>query len=503
MIASRHVPVLLLLALPIGVAADFVEYSPPGSKISITLEGKTERVNRSLKVKTRVWPEELTFYFDTVKVHKNEAPRDKLVKKVKQLVSDKANPTAEELWAAGKDALMNGAPGALFEVSEALGAKFPEHAPSKSIRSLAAKWEEAIPESDAEEPAIRKLFAGKPDMKIHRTEHFLLLHDVDTKKKKGEKLSRFERRCNLMERVYKAYLAYLFTNGYPVPLPRERLRVVFFNDEADFHAIHQEISKGKEVNKNVAGFYHRLLNASFFYDNASTEEYRELSKLVEDFKKDEAILRKSGGAMDLIQLMKMLNVLKEVEREQHDMEVMSHEIIHHVSAATGLLPRDAPCPKWAAEGLACYFEAPSDCTWSGIGAVNQRRLNGMRAGAEFYRNQFDLEVVAKDMPFSNAGTRGSSEIAYAHGWSFTHFMMNRNFKLLVGYYKELGKLPRFDFEKMDEKKSAEYERLYEAAFRKAIPESEWPSLSAAWKIYHNNLKTDFERASGSAPSGAR
>ena len=301
-------------------------------------------------------------------------------------------------------------------------------------------------------------------MKIHRTEHFIVLHDVDTKKLKGEKLSRFERRCNLMERVYKSYLAFLFSKGHAVEVPTERLRVVFFKEEANFHAIAEQVTQASA--KNLAGFYHRVLDTSFFYDNASTTEYREMSAMYDDFKKNE---RKLSGATDLIQTMKMFGALKEIVREEQDMEVISHEIIHHVSAATGLMPRDAPCPKWAAEGLACYFESPSDCTWSGIGAVNKRRLDAFRIGAAAIGNQFDVKVVAEDAAFGTAASRpGMIEQAYAHGWSFTHFMMSERFQQLIGYYKELGKLPRFDLEKQTEKSAAEYVRLREMAFRKEI-----------------------------------
>ena len=491
-----------VLAFAGAAMADFVIYDPPGIPIVVTLEGKTEKVNRSVKLKTRVWPDELTFLSDTVTIYKSEPPRDKLVKKVKNLVSDKANPTAEELWTAGKEALMAGAPGSLFEVMDAMEKKFPAHEPSKIARTLAPKWEFEIPESESEEPGLRALVAAKPEMKIHRTPHFLILHDVDTGKKKGEKVSRFQRRCNLMERVYKSYLAFLYANGHAVEPPKERMRVVFFNEQADFHAVAEQVMKTNNA-KQIAGFYHRTLDASFFYDNASTESYRKMAEASADFEKNKTKYM-HGYNPDIIQTLKMFGALKEIIREENDMEVVSHEIIHHVSAATGLMPRDAPCPKWAAEGLATFFESPSDCTWSGIGAVNQRRLDGFRIGVAAIRNQFDIDVLAHDAAFGTAARDFKMmEMAYAHGWSFTHFMMNRRFKQLVGYYKELGKLPRFDLEKLDAKSHAEYERLQESAFKKSFPDKDWPVLAAEWKIYHNGLKTDFERASGTAASRRR
>jgi hypothetical protein len=73
-----------------------------------------------------------------------------------------------------------------------------------------------------------------------------------------------------------------------------------------------------------------------------------------------------------------LALLVQIDRENNDISVVTHEAAHQLAGNTGLLPRDIMIPTWAHEGLATYFEAPKDAAWSGIGAVNEERLDMYR-----------------------------------------------------------------------------------------------------------------------------
>ena len=102
----------------------------------------------------------------------------------------------------------------------------------------------------------------------------------------------------------------------------------------------------------------------------------------------------------------------DLERENSDIEVVSHETTHQMAGNTGLLPRHVQVPRWVHEGLATYFETPNGASWGAIGAVNDSRL-------KLYR------VLASD---ENAASAASMD---AQAFDALHQVLSRFYRVIV------------------------------------------------------------------------
>ena len=180
-----------------------------------------------------------------------------------------------------------------------------------------------------------------------------------------------------------------------------------------------------------------------------------------------------------------LRVLTLVARENADIEVVSHEATHHMAAATGLFPNKAPVTTWAHEGLATYFESPSEAAWSGIGTVNKDRLKRYRELAGD-REHSSIPFVTSDRIFSKAGTLDAMLHGYGQAWALTHFLMNHHFEELIKYYQLVAAI-----ESEDNLEPDEYENLFAEAFGEDLD-----ALEGEWRKYMSTLRTDLEKIIG-------
>jgi len=150
---------------------------------------------------------------------------------------------------------------------------------------------------------------------------------------------------------------------------------------------------------------------------------------------------------------------------------------------TGLFPRHVDTPRWIHEGLACYFENPSDGTWAGIGAVSGRRLESYRTLSSRDRVHSNLNFIIRDEIFDLAASNAGTDFAYGQAWALTHFMIETHLKEFVGYYRVLGDLPP------DVSLNPE---LLQALFARVCG-SDIVSLDGEWRQYMNKLKTETEK----------
>ena len=122
-----------------------------------------------------------------------------------------------------------------------------------------------------------------------------------------------------------------------------------------------------------------------------------------------------------------------------DLEVVTHEATHQLAGNTGLIPRGKVALRWAHEGLACYFETSSDAGWGGIGAVNEGRLKSYHRVSSDPRRA-SLEVLVTDLLFDSARSPVEAADAYGQAWGLTHFLMEKHFVELVGYYRKISEV---------------------------------------------------------------
>ena len=145
------------------------------------------------------------------------------------------------------------------------------------------------------------------------------------------------------------------------------------------------------------------------------------------------------------------------------------------------MPAEAPVPVWAAEGLATYFESPKQAAWSGIGSVNQERLEWYK-GLESDKEHSNIDFIVSDQVFSRAGSSGSTMHAYGQAWALTHFLMARHFDKLLQWYLLIAKKPAG--------KPLSDQELVES-FDEVFGKDK-SALDLEWRQYMRTLKTDLE-----------
>ena len=275
--------------------------------------------------------------------------------------------------------------------------------------------------------------------------------------------------------------------GVELPVPKEHLKTVLFSHENEFKTFSTGLAPSLA---KAAGFYHKKVQTSVFYDQGTNDLYEVLDKLNVELAsaKKEAIRIRGPGTADLVRLADTLDLLTKVAKENADIEVVSHEATHHMAGLTKLMPDDAKVPTWAAEGLATYFESPKEASWSGIGSVNEERLDWYRALSSD-REHCNISFIVSDQIFTRAGNIGSTLHGYGQAWALTHFLMERHPEKLIEYYAEAAKL-----QGEEEDKLPTPEKNLEA-FKKVFGE-DLTSLEMEWQSYMRDLKTDVEMVLG-------
>jgi hypothetical protein len=318
-------------------------------------------------------------------------------------------------------------------------------------------------------------------MKIKMSEHFIMLHDTPDKPRENRKKPRAEERLELLEKVYESFLLKFHAEGAGLDIPRERLKVVLFNEHQDY--LHFVKTLGPDL-ASTAGFWDPDTNTSVFYDQGTEEGFQVLKQMSSEFKqlRDEAQRTRAIGAAEIVRTANLFMLLVEVAQENADIKVVSHEATHQMAGNTGLLPRHVRSPDWVHEGLATYFETPSDASWSGIGAVNASRLRWYRE-LENDTEHSNIDFIVGDQIFKFAASNGATLHGYGQAWALTHFLMERRFKDFMKYYRRLGEMPPdivFSPEVLT--------KLFDETFG-----TDRRRLDAEWRSYMRGLKTEVER----------
>ena len=353
----------------------------------------------------------------------------------------------------------------------------PKHEAALRVKELKKTLREPLPDNPDLEKKFRDL-VKRPQMQIKMSNHYMLMHDTDdSKRSKGKKnMNRAEQRLDLLEKVYETFLLLFHAEDVELDIPKERQMVVLFKDFEQFKefsvAIHPSLA-------SAAGFYDPISNVAYFYDFSTDEIQKALAPIVKQFRQIAADAKKFKNNPDAINYSKVIDLVVDLQTENSDVTVVSHECTHQMAGNTGLFPRHIRTPHWVHEGLASYFEVPNDGGWAGFGAVSRRRITAYRELAKADRSKLvtNVDFVVSDQIF-----RLGSEYGYAFGWALTHFMIDRHLKEFITYYRILGEVPA------EVKLNPD---LLVKLFHQAFP-TDYKSLDAEWKGYMSELKTDLE-----------
>ncbi|MCA9104607.1 MAG: DUF1570 domain-containing protein [Planctomycetales bacterium] len=472
--------VLALVSCTMETAsADLIRYVVPGTDLAVVLRGRYTVQAGGNATFTHPKLGRLYMSAGDVEHQRLAEPSDEYEKMIRRA------KTAEAFVEAADYALHNGMVDEVYEAATEAVALDPNNAEAKAILDLRDLIRSTdLGDSEAEEAHLRQTVKiGR--MKIATSAHYILLHDTPDAfdRELGRTKPRAQERLELLEQVYESFLLKFHSKGVELEIPRQRLMVVLFNEEADYNRFATSLSPSLA---SAIGFYDPKSNIAFFYDHGSSDEFRLLSGIVDDLKAQGDRLGRANDprARDAIRAAATIRLLIEIDRENSDIEVVSHECTHQMAGNTGLFPRDIMTPSWVHEGLATYFESPSEAAWSGIGAVNSERIPLYRILAENDPEHAHVSFIVSDEIFDLAGNHISRVHGYCQAWGLTHFMMERHFDELMTYYRRLGELPP------DTPLSAD---LLTALFDDVFS-SDRESLNIEFHSYMRGLRTETEDA---------
>jgi hypothetical protein len=467
--------VLALVAIASAAQADVLFYTLPTKKpIVVTLQGDTG-VNPGGTV-TFTHSKFGKIHFDRENVDIRRVPTLK-AQFSKQIA--KAGNDADACMAAAQWALRHGLlPQFHTAVDKALAAD-PKHLRALLVKNLQAKMNAELGDSSAQIAEMRKLI-GRSDMQVLQSKHFILMHDTPDKIVRDDK-TRAQERLELLETVYESFLLRFYAYGVQLEIPRERLKVVLFNEYDQYLVFAKKLSPSLA---SASGFWSSDNNTAVFFDHGTNEEFKELAQLSRllQARKADAIRERNEKTANTVRLADTISMLVEIERENSDIEVVSHEITHQMAGNTGLLPRHVQVPSWVHEGLATYFETPNGASWGGIGAVNGSRLEWYRLLAPDTRHS-SLDFIVGDQIFDFAADHVSKVAGYGQAWALTHFLMEKHFDRFMAFYRRLGEMPP-DLPLSAEAVNALFDESFQGVSRSA--------LEREWRTYMRGLKTDVE-----------
>ncbi|MEX1040697.1 MAG: DUF1570 domain-containing protein [Pirellulaceae bacterium] len=482
-LASLALDCLFLLALITPrLSADVVLYRLPtktGSLV-VPLEGKAT-VNPGATVTFR-HSSLGNLYMDAKNVSIHKLPHSREVAQ-KKIAAAEAAEDIDACFAAAKFCLRVGQLDHFYKAAASAWRIDPDHPMVKRLVAMKAKVDRPAPIDAAQETYLRNFVNNRADMRVMRSKHYIMLHDTDATPHPRTKRTRAEERLRLLEIVYESFMMKFCINGVDLEVPEQPLMVVLFGDHQNYLRFVTLLSP--ELS-STAGFYLLKEKIVFFFDQGTTDDFKELAQISQILKRnrDEAIRTRRPGAKDVIRLSNTVELLVELERTNEDVSTVSHEASHQLANTTGLFTFGKYTPLWAAEGIGTYFETPKSAAWGGIGAVNEQRLDWYRVLGRFPAIS-NIPVIVSDRVFSRAEDGFDQMHAYAQAWALTHFLMEHHFEELMAYYQEVQLL--------DVKSGNVTEQDLVNVFYKCFA-GDPDNLERRWKQYMQTLRTDIEQA---------
>lgn len=473
---------LALLCLTGTASADLIVYRIPGTTLAITMEGRLQHNAGGSVFYFHPKLGKLTLDKTDIVEHYEADSKNEIFRRMFGQAK-----TADEAMEAGDFALRNGLVDKVYDAAEKAIELEPNHPRASSVLDLRRRMNVDLGESLEEERRLREM-VRMDGMEIAKSKHFILLHDTPmtlNREESNRKDIRSVERLQLLEKVYESFLLKFYAEGKRIQIPQERLMVVLFNEEDDFYTFAEEIDPSLS---SAIGFWDPKSNISFFFDHGSSEQFAPLRELAAEMqkRKEDYIRQRTPGVADYVRRAELISMLVEIDQENSDIEVVSHECTHQMAGNTGLFPRHVMSPSWVHEGLATYFEAPKDASWSGIGAVNELRLEFYKALAEQDKEHSNIDFIIGDQIFDYAATHGATLHGYAQAWALTHFLLEKHFDEFIAFYGLLAEMPP---------DVVLTEDLLTEAFDECF-QKDRVALNSEWHRYMKTLQTDKEKIIG-------
>lgn len=412
------------------------------------------------------------FHLGEVKFVKAPTLDQEFNKRMRQAGKDPGACMQAGIWALKRGMLLDS-----YKAADKARDIDPAHPAASLVAELRQAMKPTLTDDSEAEQKLRSS-VSRDGMRIVQSKHFLLLTDTDAEPPKGRAKSCAHERLDLLEKCYETFLLLFHSQNISLDIPREKLPIVLFKNQADFLDAAKRI---KPALAGESGFWDPVGNVCYFHNGAG-QRIDLLAKLRERIKTIRETDAKRARDPELIRHSKVLEFLAETERESCDMKAVSREICNQIAAPTGLLPRDTTVPRWVREGMATYFETPAGAAWAGIGAVTEWRLSSYRELAWRDLSRSNIDFIVADKIFASAQKPEDQRAAVGQAWALTHFLVENHFAELAAFYRLLAKRPK------DARPDPE---MTKKLFSQAL-EKDRKALDLEWHSYMDSLKTELQ-----------
>lgn len=272
------------------------------------------------------------------------------------------------------------------------------------IPSMLVSTDEPFRPKTADEVAKSLQTGAFEDFALHRTPHYLILHQATPEYA--------EANGELLEELYHRLLEAFRDHEVTVHEAEFPLVAVIFRAESDFRAY-------RAVASDVQAYYEIFSNRIFFYQNSDRE----------------------GQEPEVGALLKP--------------QIVAHEGTHQILQNIGVQPRLASWPQWLIEGLAEYCATPASPrkgppTWDGLGQINNLHMATLRELEDPLSLSMQGPAARAETLFRRPGqplveamlTRSElTPTEYALAWAMTHYLALKRGDEFVDYLKRMAELP--------------------------------------------------------------
>ncbi len=258
------------------------------------------------------------------------------------------------------------------------------------LRKASMTWEEGVPPEEQDNVLIRP--------------HFVMVCTADPESARalGSRL----------ERVWAWNVKYLEMLDLPAVRPDHKLELFYFATQDEL--MKYSLSQGSQTSPGVLGYYSPSWNRSHFFDMWTFAGFQGDVRKLED------------PNTPWRERQRTKNELKR-KVEFYNIEVIQHEIGHHIHFNVGLFSRDAfgghTVPVWLVEGTTMMFEVPPSEMGGSLGLMNHNRLFQLR---QIFGNEPLNPDTLKMFMMNNAlwyggGGWGVGQ-SYCLGWSLVYYL---------------------------------------------------------------------------------
>ena len=269
--------------------------------------------------------------------------------------------------------------------------------------------EAELPLNEASLEEMKKT-AGR-EAKVMLKPHFVLVYTAE------EESTR--QLASRVEAIYRWKVQYMRMLELPAQRPEYKLEIFYFGTQEEFLA-----TGGRP---EYAGYWTPVENRSFFYDGRAHPEIVE------------AVKRSKEKGVPYEERQRLRN---RIERfmEHQNLEVVQHEVGHHIDHNYGLIPRNsnlrtAGYPRWLTEGTTMLFEVPPSTAGASLGLLNHQRLDEYRAITRGRKpTAADWRAFLFESP-NFWSKRYSMEQSYPVSWALVYYLWKEHRAELANYYK--------------------------------------------------------------------